>query len=44
LILSCNRTSSTCAPILSIQKLSGHKNIDTTLIYTRLYDSTVAAD
>jgi hypothetical protein len=32
------------APILAIQKLLGHKDIDTTLIYTRLYDSTVATD
>jgi site-specific recombinase XerD len=31
------------APILAIQRLLGHKDIDTTLIYTRLYDSTVAA-
>jgi site-specific recombinase XerD len=31
------------APILAIQRLLGHKNIDTTLVYTRLYDSTVAA-
>jgi len=32
------------APILSVQKLLGHKQIDTTLRYARLYDSTVAAD
>jgi uncharacterized protein YicC (UPF0701 family) len=31
-------------PILAIQKLLGHKDIDTTLVYSRVYDSTVAAD
>lgn len=32
------------APILTVQALLGHKHIDTTLNYARLYDSTVAAD
>jgi integrase len=31
-------------PILTIQTILGHKHIDTTLGYARLYDSTVAAD
>ncbi len=32
------------APILSVQAILGHKHIDTTLNYARLYDGTVAAD
>jgi site-specific recombinase XerD len=32
------------APILTVQTLLGHKHIDTTLGYARLYDGTVAAD
>ncbi len=32
------------APILTVQMLLGHKHIDTTLGYARLYDGTVAAD
>ncbi len=32
------------APILTVQTVLGHKHIDTTLGYARLYDGTVAAD
>jgi len=32
------------APILTVQTILGHKHIDTTLAYARLYDGTVAAD
>jgi integrase/recombinase XerD len=32
------------APIVTVQTLLGHKKIDTTLGYARLYDGTVAAD
>jgi hypothetical protein len=32
------------APILVVQAILGHKHIDTTLGYTRLYDGTVATD
>jgi len=32
------------APILTVQTILGHKFIDTTLAYARLYDGTVAAD
>jgi integrase len=32
------------APILTVQAILGHKFIDTTLAYARLYDGTVAAD
>jgi integrase len=32
------------APIETLQKLLGHTNIHTTLVYSRVYDSTVAAD
>jgi integrase len=32
------------APILTVQAILGHKHIDTTLGYARLYDGTVAAD
>jgi integrase len=32
------------APILVVQAILGHKHVDTTLNYTRLYDGTVAAD
>jgi site-specific recombinase XerD len=31
-------------PVEALQELMGHKNIETTLQYTRLYDSTVATD
>jgi hypothetical protein len=29
---------------LAVQTILGHKHIDTTLTYTRLYDGTIAAD
>jgi len=32
------------APVLSVQQILGHKQIDTTLGYAHLYDGTVAAD
>jgi site-specific recombinase XerD len=32
------------APVLTVQMLLGHKHVDTTLGYARLYDGTVAAD
>jgi integrase len=32
------------APILAVQAILGHRQIDTTLRYTRLYEGTVAAD
>jgi hypothetical protein len=32
------------APILIVQAILGHKWVDTTLSYARLYDGTVAAD
>jgi site-specific recombinase XerD len=32
------------APVLTVQTLMGHKWVDTTLGYARLYDGTVAAD
>jgi len=32
------------APILTVQTILGHKHVDTTLGYARLYDGTVAAD
>ncbi len=32
------------APVLSVQMVLGHKQIDTTLGYARLYDGTLAAD
>ncbi len=32
------------APVISVQALLGHKKVDTTLGYARLYDGTVAAD
>lgn len=32
------------APALSVQMILGHKQIDTTLRYARLYDGTIAAD
>lgn len=32
------------APVLTVQRILGHKYIDTTLGYARLYDGTVAAD
>lgn len=32
------------APVLSVQMILGHKQVDTTLGYARLYDGTIAAD
>jgi len=32
------------APILAVQAIMGHRHVDTTLIYARLYDGKVAAD
>jgi integrase len=32
------------APVVTVQTILGHKHIDTTLGYARLYDGTVAAD
>lgn len=32
------------APVLTVQAILGHKEIDTTLGYARLYDGTIAAD
>jgi len=32
------------APSLAVQTILGHKHINTTLGYARLYDGTVAAD
>jgi site-specific recombinase XerD len=32
------------APVTTVQAILGHKNIDTTLGYARLYDGTLAAD
>jgi len=32
------------APVLTVQTILGHKQVDTTLGYARLYDGTVAAD
>jgi site-specific recombinase XerD len=32
------------APVISVQALLGHKKVDTTLGYARLYDGTIAAD
>jgi hypothetical protein len=32
------------ASVLTVQALLGHKRVDTTLRYARVYDSTVAAD
>jgi hypothetical protein len=32
------------APVLTVQTILGHKKIDTTLNYARLYDGTLAAD
>src|ERR1700690_545647 len=31
-------------PVLAVQSILGHKQVDTTLEYARLYDGTVAAD
>jgi len=31
-------------PVLSVQSILGHRHIDTTMGYARLYDGTVAAD
>jgi hypothetical protein len=33
-----------CRSILTVQALLGHKFVDTTLNYARLYDGTIAAD
>ncbi len=38
------RCSLNSAPIVTVQAILGHKNVDTTLIYARLYDGTIAAD
>jgi site-specific recombinase XerD len=32
------------APVVTVQAILGHKNVDTTMGYARLYDGTVAAD
>lgn len=32
------------APVVTVQSILGHKRIDTTLNYARLYDGTIAAD
>lgn len=42
----CNATLllNSGAPVLTVQALLGHKWVDTTLGYARLYDGTVAAD
>ena len=32
------------ASVLTVQALMGHKHVDTTMRYARVYDSTVAAD
>jgi hypothetical protein len=32
------------APILTVQAILGHKHVDTTLRYARLYDATVSSD
>lgn len=32
------------APVVTVQALLGHKHLDTTLNYARLYDGTIAAD
>jgi hypothetical protein len=32
------------APVITVQAILGHRHIDTTLRYARLYDGTVAAD
>jgi hypothetical protein len=32
------------APILAVMAIMGHQKIETTLIYARLYDGTVATD
>ena len=32
------------ASVLTVQALLGHKHVDTTMQYARVYDSTVAAD
>ncbi|MBI4733106.1 MAG: tyrosine-type recombinase/integrase [Chloroflexi bacterium] len=32
------------APVVTVQTILGHKNVDTTMGYARLYDGTVAAD
>jgi site-specific recombinase XerD len=50
--ITCHQLRHTCAtlllnagaPILAVQTILGHKYIDTTLAYARLYDGTVAAD
>jgi len=30
------------APLLMVQTILGHKHVDTTLVYARLYDGTLA--
>jgi integrase len=50
--ITCHRLRHSCAtlllnagaPILAVQAILGHKKIETTLLYARLYDGTVAAD
>jgi hypothetical protein len=32
------------APVLTVQTILGHRHVDTTLGYARLYDGTVASD
>lgn len=32
------------APVQAVQAILGHTNVDTTLIYARLYDATIASD
>jgi integrase len=50
--VSCHQLRHSCAtlllnagaPILTVQAILGHKHIDTTMAYARLYDGTVATD
>ena len=39
-----SQTLNAGAPVLTVQALLGHKFVDTTLSYARLYDGTIAAD
>jgi hypothetical protein len=39
-----SKTVNAGAPVLTVQALLGHKFVDTTLGYARLYDGTIAAD
>jgi len=41
---SCATLLNARAPILTVQAILGHKHVDTTLRYARLYDSTVSED